>query len=354
MDQILSQDEIDALLNAVEEGAVDFESNAPASQAIGPVISCDLTRQERVIRGRMTALEMINDRLCRFFRMTMSNQLRRVVEFVSESTRLVKFGELLHSVSAPSCINLYRFRPLNGMCMIVVDPQLIFDLLDIVFGGIASRVVPLTAGRDFTTIEVSFIKKFLAKFTSDLATAWNPVVEIDPEYVVTEVNPAFVAIHASTDVVINTTYEFRSEGVSGTIRVIIPYSAIEPFKQQLGSGIQIEKGDSEKWQTRIWEDVSDTPIELAVELGQTSMNLQDVIDLEIGDVIQLDKKPGEPLVGLFHGVPKLKVLPLVKDGGIGLTVNELIFSDLQEEEKAKSRKTVHARLQQRRANNSRT
>ena len=201
-EQILSQNEIDALLSAVNEGEIDLDDGIiEAEEELAPVVKYDLLSQDRIIRGRMPTLDIINDRFARQFRITLSNSLRKIVQVNVESTSLMKYGEFLNYLPIPSCLNLLKFHPLRGSCIMAFESKLIFAFLNNWFGG-ATNPQERIETRDFTAIELMIVKKVIAILLEDLHKAWQPVFPIEGEYIRTEVNPQFLAVVAPSDVVV--------------------------------------------------------------------------------------------------------------------------------------------------------
>ena len=318
MTQVLSQDEVDALLSAVQDdgdsssaggGSGDFggefETEDEQSENIQPY---DLTNQDRVIRGRMPILEIIYERFIRQFRVSLSNSLRKISTISMISTDLLKFGEFVNTLPIPSCMSIMRFNELRGPALIVFESKLAYAIIDSYFGG-TDRPYTKFEGKEFTSIELSFMKRVMDMAIADLEEAWAPVHRIDAQYVRTEINPQFVGVVPPSDVIITTTFEVEFESVSGTIMVVIPYSTIEPIKQKLSSSFQTENDVVDTlWTRSMHEHVQSAQATAIVKLGNTSMTIGDLVSLQVGDIIPLSQEVSGELDLEIEGATKMKCL----------------------------------------------
>ena len=313
MAQVLSQDEVDALLSAVnEEGEPEssgvegaFATEVETQENIQPY---DLTNQDRVIRGRMPILEIIYERFIRQFRVSLSNSLRKISTISMISTDLLKFGEFVNTLPIPSCMCIMRFNELRGPALIVFESKLAYAIIDSYFGG-TDRPFTKIEGKEFTSIELSFMRRVMDMAINDLEEAWAPVHRIDAQYSRTEINPQFVGVVPPSDVIITTTFEVEFESASGTIMVVIPYSTIEPIKQKLSSSFQSENDVVDTLWTRSLQDhVQNAEATAIVKLGETDMTIGDLVSLQIGDVIPLSQEVSGELDLEIEGANKLKCL----------------------------------------------
>ena len=312
MAQVLSQDEVDALLSAVNDDAdvdadneLDDDFDDDESENIQPY---DLTNQDRVIRGRMPILEIIYERFIRQFRVSLSNSLRKISTISMISTDLLKFGEFVNTLPIPSCMAIMRFNELRGPALLVFESKLAYAIIDSYFGG-TDRPFTKIEGKEFTSIELSFMKRVMDMAISDLEEAWQPVHKIDAQYVRTEINPQFVGVVPPSDVIITTTFEVEFESASGTIMVVIPYSTIEPIKQKLSSSYQSENDVVDSlWTQAMHEHVNASEANAIVKLGDTTMTVGDLVGLQVGDIIPLSQEVSGELFIEVEGVKKLQCL----------------------------------------------
>ncbi|PIS11556.1 MAG: flagellar motor switch protein FliM [Bdellovibrio sp. CG10_big_fil_rev_8_21_14_0_10_47_8] len=307
MNQVLSQSEVDALLAAVSDG--DGGSGAEPAQAAGSggakgggakagngaieekvVVTYDLTSQDRIIRGRLPQLEVIYEKFMRSFRVSLSSALRKIASLTLASTDFLKFGEFINTLPMPTCMTVLRFATLRGSALFVIESKLAYALVDSFFGG-ADRPYTKIEGKDFTQIELQIVKKVVDLAIDDLEQAWSSVEKVGCSFVRTEVNPQFVGIVPPTDVVIASTFDVELENANGTITIVIPYSTIEPIRQKLSSGFQVESDQTDKklWTTIIRDQLMETDLNIKVNLGETEIKLKDMMGLKVGDVIPLDQ-----------------------------------------------------------------
>lgn len=313
MAQVLSQDEVDALLNAVNDVAAEPTGDAEVAEDgeaedLGNIQPYDLTNQDRVIRGRMPILEIIYERFIRSFRVSLSNSLRKISTISMISTDLLKFGEFVNTLPIPSCMCIMRFNELRGPALIVFESKLAYAIIDSFFGG-TDRPFTKIEGKEFTQIELSFMRRVMDMAIADLEEAWAPVHRIDAQYIRTEINPQFVGVVPPSDVIIATTFEVEFESASGTIMVVIPYSTIEPIKQKLSSSFQTENDMVDTiWTKALHSHVQTTQADAVVKLGEAEMTVGDLVNLQIGDIIPLNQEASGEIDVLIQGVTKLKCL----------------------------------------------
>ncbi|MDD0854117.1 flagellar motor switch protein FliM [Halobacteriovorax sp. GB3] len=313
MAQVLSQEEVDALLNAVSDGDDDDfmaggDDDFGADEGDENIQPYDLTNQDRVIRGRMPILEIIYERFIRSFRVSLSNSLRKISTISMISTDLLKFGEFVNTLPIPSCMCIMRFNELRGPALLVFESKLAYAIIDSYFGG-TDRPFTKIDGKEFTSIELSFMKKVMDMAISDLEEAWAPVHRIDAQYIRTEINPQFVGVVPPSDVIIATTLEVEFESASGTIMIVVPYSTIEPIKQKLSSSFQTDNDMADSiWTQAMNEHIKQAMATLVVKLGEADMTVGDLITLEKGDIIPLNQEASGEVSVEVQGVEKMKCL----------------------------------------------
>ena len=295
MNQVLSQNEVDALLAAVSEDgetAANKASHGNVKEDERVVVNYDLTSQDRIIRGRLPQLDVIYERFMRSFRVSLSSALRKIATLTLASTDFLKFGEFINTLPLPTCMCVLRFQNLRGSVLMVIESKLAYALVDSFFGG-ADRPFAKMETKDFTQIELSIVRKVVNLAIEDLELAWESLEKIGCSFVRTEINPQFVGIVPPTDVVIATTFDVELENASGAITIVIPYSTIEPIKAKLANGFQVESDQTDKnlWTAIIRQQLYETQVQLKVNLGETEITLNDLMNLKIGDVIPLDQTP---------------------------------------------------------------
>lgn len=325
MPNILSQEEVDALLRGISEGEVETE--VVDKTITDGVVSYDLTSQDRIIRGRMPTLEMINEKFSRIFRGTMSQILRKVVNVSAVSTDMVKFGEFMNNLPVPTSMHLFKMEPLRGSALFVVESKVIFTLVDLLFGGSGTTPYKIE-GREFTAIENNLIKKVVLDALADLELAWKAILELKITYLRSEVNPQFAQIVPPTDVVVVVNFEVELEYSTGVMSVCLPYASLEPVKEKLQTGYQSENMEVDKvWARRFKEYLMQAGLDIAVELGQTQISGKELLNLQKGDVIRLNHFSSDPLTASVEGIPKYRVEPGYHKGNMACRITELIAKE---------------------------
>lgn len=283
---LLSQDEIDALLHGVDDGDVETEAgvDAPSGEATG----YDFSSQDRIIRGRMPTLEMVNERFARYFRISLFNFLRRSTEISISGIQMLKFSEYVHSLFVPTNINIIKIKPLRGSALFVLDPSLVFTIVDTYFGG-SGRFHNKVEGREFTATEMRVIRIVLDIVFKDLMKAWEPVLKLEFEYTNSEVNPQFANIVSPTEIMVVSTIHLELEGGGGDIQFSLPYTMLEPIRELLDAGIQSDRGDTdERWKSTLRSDIKTADVDLTGMLLRQEMTLSDVIGFKVGDVLPIE------------------------------------------------------------------
>ncbi|GFM49469.1 MULTISPECIES: flagellar motor switch protein FliM [Pseudomonas] len=314
---LLSQDEIDALLHGVDDGMVQTESNNEP----GSIKSYDLTSQDRIVRGRMPTLEMINERFARYTRISMFNLLRRSADVAVGGVQVMKFGEYVHSLYVPTSLNLAKIKPLRGTALFILDAKLVFKLVDNFFGGDGRHAK--IEGREFTPTELRVVRIVLDQAFIDLKEAWQAIMEVNFEYINSEVNPAMANIVGPSEAVVISTFHIELDGGGGDLHVTMPYSMIEPIREMLDAGFQSDLDDQdERWIKALKEDVLDVSVPLSTTVVQRQMLLRDILHMQPGDVIPVELP--ETLVMRANGVPSFKVKLGSHKGNLALQVIEPI------------------------------
>jgi flagellar motor switch protein FliM len=298
--EILNQDEIDALLKGVDDGAVP---TAPPTEIPGEIRPYDIATQIRLVRGRMPTLEMINDRFARQFRIGLFNMIRRTPEIGVAPVRIQKFSEYTQNLKVPSSLNLIKLNPLRGTALLVLDAKLVFSIVDNFFGG-NGRYAKIE-GREFTMTEGRIIQMVLRQAFADVAEAWKIIASINLEYLNSEINPNFANIVSPSEIVVVCAFKIDLEGGGGELHLTMPYSMIEPIRDQLDSGMQsdrMERNDS--WTQALREEIEEAEVDIVPVLGRSSLSVGRLVDLKPGDVIPCDFDGNVTLYA--EGVPVLR------------------------------------------------
>ncbi|MBV1883793.1 MAG: flagellar motor switch protein FliM [Pseudomonadales bacterium] len=293
---LLSQDEIDALLHGVDDGDVETESD----EGEDGISSYDLSSQDRIVRGRMPTLEMINERFARYTRISLFNFLRRTADVSVGGVQILKFGEYVHTLYVPTSLNLVKVKPLRGTALFILDAKLVFKLVDNFFGGDGRHVK--IEGREFTPTENRVVHMILEKAFVDMQEAWSAVAKIEFDYINSEVNPSLANIVSPSEVVVVSSFHIELDGGGGDMHLTLPYSMIEPIREVLDAGVQSDVDDTdERWMKSLREDIMDADIPIRAKILEHKMTLDELSHLEEGSIIPVDMP--ESVTLLANGVP---------------------------------------------------
>jgi flagellar motor switch protein FliM len=322
MNKILGQDEVDALLRGLSGGDIESESDIPDDDT--GVVLFDLANQDRIIRGRMPVLEIVNDRFARLCTNALSNALRKRVELNPISIDMAKFGDFMRTLPVPTSINIFKMDPLRGNALMVVDARLVFALVENFFGGQGSQ--PKIEGREFTRIEMAVVDRVIKIALADMEESWRPVHDVSLELVRSEINPQFAAIVPPSDVVVVITFEVELDSAIGALTICLPYATIEPIRSKLHASFQTERLEVDNaWVARLKERLFETPVEMKVHFGDTKITANQLLRLRLGDVLLLNTDTDDLLEATIAGVPKFQ-------GICGQVKSNQAFQILREEE----------------------
>ena len=297
--QALSQEEVDALLAGVN-GEEDTSAPQDSTDATG-VRSYDLSSQERIVRGRMPTLEIVNERFARHFRIGLFNFMRRSPEISIGPVKVQKFSAFLRNVAVPANINIMHVRPLRGSGLLICDPTLVFTVIDNMFGGgglDSARV----EGREFSATEQRIIIRLVEVIAAEYAKSWTGIYPIELEYARSEMHTQFANIATPSEIVVTTSFHIEVGDAGGAMHVCIPYSTLEPIREILYSPLQGDNGGPDRrWLTLLTQQIKSATVEIAAELGHSGATVRELMALKSGDFIEIDR--GESLVAKVDGVP---------------------------------------------------
>ncbi len=334
---ILSQDEVDALLGGVDDGAID--TSAEDSEYDGEARPFDFNNQERIVRGRLPTLEMINERFARYFRISFFNMLRKSPEISVNGIEMVKFNEYIQTLFVPTSLSMIKMAPLRGTGLIMLDPKLVFILVDNFFGGDGSIHAKIE-GREFTSTELRVIEKVVHICFEDLVKAWEPVMAVNFNYHNHEVNPHMATIVSPTEVVVVSNFHVELDGGGGDIHVVYPYSMIEPIRTLLDTGVQSDHGDiDERWAILLKEELMHAKINMQALFVEKQIPVSDLINFKAGDIIPFDLP--EQVMILAEEMPIIRGQYGEHQGNAAVKVEEIVEIYDPENEDIKNAITHH-------------
>lgn len=297
--QALSQEEVDALLAGVTGEDTSADDGAGGEE--GGVRVYDLSSQERIVRGRMPTLEIVNERFARNFRIGIFNFMRRNPEISVGPVKVQKFSAFLRNVVVPTNINIVHVRPLRGSGLLICDPTLVFAIIDNLFGGSGVSQVRVE-GREFSATEQRIILRLVEVIAAEYAKSWATIYPIELEYARSEMHTQFANIATPSEIVVTTTFEVEIGDSGGAMHICIPYSTFEPIREILYSPLQGDNGGPDRrWLSLLTQQIQSATVEIAAELAHSEATIGELMALKAGDFIELDRRP--TLTAKVDGVP---------------------------------------------------
>jgi flagellar motor switch protein FliM len=274
------------------------------------------------VRGRMPTLEIINERFARNFRIGLFNLIRRSAEISVGPVTVIKYSEFVRNLVVPTNLNMVHMNPLRGTALFVFDPNLVFLVVDNLFGG-DGRYHMRVEGRDFTPTEQRIIRKMLEVVFEEMRKSWETIYPLKFEFIRSEMNTQFANIATPAEVVVVNTFNIELGSGGGDFHVCIPYSMIEPIRDLLTSTMQADRAEAdERWISQMQLQVQDAEVELVANLGHTSVTLRQIVDLKVGDVISLDLP--DAVVAQVDGVPLFRCQYGQRSGQLALKVDQVL------------------------------
>ena len=318
----LSQDEVDALLKGVT-GETD-EPEESGDEGSGPR-TYNLGTQERIVRGRMPTMELINERFARYLRIGLFNYMHRNAEISVGPIKVQKYSEFIRNLVVPTNLNLVAAKPLRGTGLFIFDPNLVFLVVDNMFGG-DGRFHTRVEGRDFTQTEQRIIQGMLNVVFTEYGRSWKPVHDLNFEYIRSEMNSQFANIATPSEIVVSTTFSIEFGGSAAEMHICFPYSMLEPIRDLLYSSMQSDHLTSDRrWIKLLTRQLQTAEVELACSFGTARVSLRDIVDMRVGDVIPLAVPP--VLQAEVDGVPVFECRQGTRNGRYALRVERFITAE---------------------------
>jgi flagellar motor switch protein FliM len=318
---ILSQDEVDALLQGITG---DSQSLEPEQAATGTIRDYDLASQERIVRGRMPTLEIINERFARNIRLGVFQMIRKSPEISIGAIKVQKYSAFLREIVVPTNFNVVSVKPLRGSGLIVCDPTLVFAVIDALFGG-AGKYHTRIEGRDFSATELRVISRLIDVVTAEYKKAWHGIYPLELAYQRSEMQPQFANIATPSEIVITTSFTLEIGDTSGAIHFCIPYSTLEPIRDVLYSTVQGDAGEPDRrWITLMKEQLQSAEVEVVAELAQAPATVEQLLSFKAGDFIELDLR--QAIQAKVAGVPVFECHYGTSNGKYALKVDQLLTS----------------------------
>jgi flagellar motor switch protein FliM len=322
----LSQDEVDALLKGVT-GETDEPEDS--TEGTGGVHAYNLGTQERIVRGRMPTLELVNERFARYLRIGLFNYMHRNAEISVGPIRVQKYSEFIRNLVVPTNLNLVIAKPLRGTALFVFDPNLVFLVVDNMFGG-DGRFHTRVEGRDFTQTEQRIIQGLLDVTFVEYSKAWKPVYAMAFEYVRSEMNSQFANIATPSEIIVATTFTLEFGGATADMHICFPYSMLEPIRDLLYSTMQSEQLSTDKrWISTLRKQLQGAEVEIVAHLGGSTISLGQILKLKAGDVIPISIP--EKIMANVDNIPLMECSYGQQNGQYALKVERFVASELSAE-----------------------
>ncbi|MDN5844469.1 MAG: flagellar motor switch protein FliM [Alcaligenaceae bacterium] len=318
---VLSQDEVDALLAGVT--GEDSSTGAQSDDQTSGVRPYDLTSPDRVVRHRMQTLELINERFARRLRSGFFGFMRRNADITVNAIRVLKYADFERNLPVPSNLNMVAMKPLRGAALFTFDPNLVFLVIDSLFGG-HGRYGTRVEGRDFTTTEQRIILRLLNLTLESYGEAWQSVMPIEFEYIRSEMHTKFASISTGSDIVVVSTFNIELGASGGKLNICLPYSMIEPVRDLLTRPLQQTASDSidQRWAHQLSREVRSAEVELIAEFAQIEASIARLTSLRVDDVLPVEISP--VITARVGGVPVLECSYGTSNGRYAMRVSKVL------------------------------
>ncbi len=322
--QILSQDEVDALLQGITGESQKLEAEEVEQ---GAIRDYKLESQERIVRGRMPTMEIINERFSRNIRVGLFNMIRRTPEVAVGAIKVQKYSAFLREIVVPTNFNIVSVRPLRGSGLIVCDPTLVFSVIDALFGG-AGKFHTRIEGRDFSPTEQRVIMRLVEVITAEYKKAWSGVYPVELEYQRSEMQPQFATVAAPSEIVVTTSFTLEIGETTGTIHFCIPYATLEPIRDTLYSATVGDSAEPDRrWVKLLTQQIQAAEVDLVTELATASATVEQLLALKPGDFIELELEP--VVKAKVDGVPVFDCQYGTSNGKYSIKIIELLTKQQQ-------------------------
>ena len=325
-EQILSQDEIDALLGAMAKGEVELEPEEPKAQETehSKIEAYDLTSKNILLQNQFFALEEVNDKLTKQLQNYFTTLLQQGIETKFVSTEMVSFENFIQGFSSPTCFHIFTMEPLIGSALIAIEPGLVYSLIDCMFGGNGK---PLSYERDFTQIEMRLMSKMALGVLDVFEASWEVIYAIKTELKKSESKPEFVHLFNPNDLVLSEIFSISGKKFTGNINFCMSYLMLEPIKEILSSRFLKEKEIDHCWEKQIRQHINETSINITAELGQTNYTIRDLLNLQEGDLVFLPSGPEDHIKVNVENIPKYLGFPGIVKGNRAVEISKQIFKN---------------------------
>lgn len=287
-ESFLSQEEVDALLEGVTG---ESQKTAETAVEFGEIRNYDISSQEKIVRGRMPTMEIVNERFARNFRIGLFNFIRRSPEVSVGTVTVQRYSAFLRELAVPTNFNIMAIRPLRGNGLIVCEPSLVFGVIDTLYGGVGKFQTRIE-GREFSMTEQRVINRLVAVICAEYKKAWHGIYPLELDYQRSEMQPQFANIATPSEIVVSTAFQLEIGDITGAIYICMPYATLEPIRDVLYSSTQ---GDSvevdRRWITLLSREIQSAEVTLVAELARADATVEQLLTMKPGDFIELEREP---------------------------------------------------------------
>lgn len=328
MSDVLSQSEIDALLNALNSGEVDVDDIQDVDSS-KKTKKYDFRNPQKISKEQLRTLEIIHENFGRYMQTFLTGYLRAPAKVSILTVDQFAYSEFSNALKNPAFLSIIDFNPLNGQILIDISTDIIYTIIDRLLGGDGTDIQEVTS---FTDIELSLLKNMMEKVVKDLKQAWENVIELDPVLEKIEVNPQFAQIVPPNETIALITMSIEIGELEGMMNICVPYILLEPVLDKLNTKFWFStstKKHTVEDQEAIKSRIMDTSVPVVAELGTTQLRVRDILNIHPGDVIKLDQNKNEKSsirigsnikykgnIGVSDNKMAIQILEVVKEGEV--------------------------------------
>ena len=321
--QILSQDEVDALLQGITGESQKLEPEEVKPEAVRDY---NIASQERIVRGRMPTMEIVGERFARNIRLGMFNFIRKSPEVSIGGTKVIKYSAFLREIVVPTNFNIVQIKPLRGSGLIVCDPSLVFAVIDALYGG-NGKYHTRIEGRDFSPTEMRVIQRLVDCIVTEYRKAWLGIYPLELEYQRSEMQPQFCTVASPSEVVVASSFTLEVGETSGTVHICMPYSTLEPIRDVLYSSMQGDAEPDQRWIKLLRSQLQSADLPMVAELATARATVEQLLSFKPGDFIELDLQ--QMIQAKVDGVPVFDCTYGTSNGRNAIKIDRLLTgSDL--------------------------
>ena len=316
--QILSQDEVDALLQGITGESQKLEPEEVKHEAIREY---NIASQERIVRGRMPTMEIVGERFARNIRLGMFNFIRKSPEVSIGGTKVIKYSAFLREIVVPTNFNIVQIKPLRGSGLIICDPSLVFAVIDALYGG-NGKYHTRIEGRDFSPTELRVIQRLVDCIISEYRKAWIGIYPLELEYTRSEMQPQFCTVASPSEVVVTSSFTLEVGETSGTVHICMPYSTLEPIRDVLYSAMQGDAEPDRRWVKLLRSQLQSADLPIVAELATARATVEQLLSYKPGDFIELDLQ--QMIQAKVDGVPVFDCTYGTSNGRNAIKIDRLL------------------------------